>query len=881
MFCCRLFPLLLAGFLGLAQSSAQPEWWPGGEYDPAVPSPRSVLGYEIGNLLTDHHQMEAYIHRLELTSPRIRVVRIGQSVERRAMYLVIAASPENLARLEEIRTTVGRLADPRTVSPQEAEQIIQTAVPIGWLNCGTDGGETAAFEAGIQLAYQLAAGTDSTTRKILDNMVVIINSAASPDSHQAFVNWMKAATIGTYGTADPFASEHHVPWFISSDGNHYLIDVNRDAFALTQPETQATAAALRHWKPQIWIDNHGEPDEYYMAPFTAPMNLNYPPSLRHWATEIGRNCARYFDRFGWTYAKDETYDLYYPGYWDSYPALNGAVSATFETNGGGWKNLSWEKPDGTIATLAGGTHAHFVANIASLEVLADHRRDLLRYFYDFFRTGMEEAAQEPVRTFFFPPGPDPGRLAGLIEVLQRHGIEVHRLAAPFTSPAAQSYFDRTPRPTEFPDGTLVVPLRQPQKRLIKTLLEPDPQLEPVFLERVQAAVERNRKLGTQTRKEREGFYDVTAWALPLTFGLESAFSADELPDHVLQPLPEPPIPGGRIEGVPGASAWLFSYESDAGARLAGRLLQQGFRVALATRSTRLGGRDFPPGTFVVRADRNPADLRTRFAELADACGATVWGVETSWAEAGISLGSDYVVDLVRPRILVFSGEPTQATAFGGVYSLLEQRFGLEFTAVRADYFQEVDLARYNVMVLPDGPAGDYVRRLGTDGIERLRRWTEQGGVLVGLKGGAEFLSREEVGFVDVRTTTNSADETAGEEESAPIRNHPGSIFRVVLNTDYDLGLGYGPELAVQYRGNQVFLPSRTGTNVAVFPEHSYLQGHRWDETERWLAGSVYLADVPLGKGHVILFADDPTFRAYWRGLDRLFLSSLLIAPGRR
>jgi hypothetical protein len=874
---CSLFLLTLVSSIALLPAQEHP-WWPESDYDPAVPAPEAELGYEIGSFLTDHHQMEKYIRRLEEASPRVRVFSIGQSVQRRAMYLVVIASPDNHARLEEIRTTVGRLSDPRTLSSAEADRIIAEIPAIGWLNFGTDGGETAAFEAGILTAWHLAAGNDPLTRKILDNMVVILNPVASPDSHQSFVNWMKAATIGPEGTPDPSASEHHVPWFISSDGNHFLIDVNRDAFALTQPETQAVATALHHWKPQVWIDNHGEPDEYYMAPFTAPMNLNYPEQLRHWATEVGRNCARHFDRFGWTYAKDETYDLYYPGYWDSYPALNGAVSATYETNGGGWKNLSWEKPDGTIATLRDAVHAHFIADLATLEVLAERRAEFLRYHYEFFRDGINEVDQEDFRTFVLPPGSDPGRRASLAELLFRHQVEVYRLDSPFVSEQAQTYFDRKPRRIEFPADSLVIPLRQPQKRLINTLFEPDPELEPAFLESVREAVERNRRLGTETPKERDGFYDVTAWALPLTFGLETAFMPDEIPPSVMQKLEEPPRAGGRMEPESASYAFLFAYRTDAGACLAGRLLQEDYRVAIATRGFRNSGRDYPAGTFVVRVERNSDRLPARLRELAQECGTEVRGVDTAWSEEGISLGSNHVVNLKKPKVLVFSGDPTRATAFGGVYSLLDQRFGLKFTAARVDYFPEIELSRYNVIVLPDGPAADYRRLFGDSGIDRLRRWTEDGGVLVGIKGGAEFLSREDVGMVDVRVV-REAESGAGEDgEAEAIAWHPGSIFQVGVNPDYYLGLGYEAEAAVQFRGDRVFTPSRKGTNVAVFSEEPYIQGHRWERTDEWLAGKAYLADVPLGRGKVILFADDPTFRAYWRGLDRLFLSPLLFGP---
>ncbi|UCF36713.1 MAG: hypothetical protein JSU96_18175 [Acidobacteriota bacterium] len=877
-----LFALACLTLLFIQQPASGKDWLPGGTYDPSVPSPASVLGYEIGTHLTDHLQMVDYIHRLARVSDRVQVIKYGESVERRVMYLLLISNPENLARLEEIRTRIERLKDPRRITAEEAEQIIQSTPPIGWINFGTDGGETAAFEASMLLAYQLAAGLDPLTEKIVNRTITIINPVACPDSHQAFATWMKAATIGREGTADPFAAEHEVPWFISSDGNHYLIDFNRDAFAQTQIESQQLARALQRWNPQIWIDNHGEPDEYYMAPFCTPMNLNYPAELRERAVQIGENAARYFDKFGWTYAKDETYDLYYPGYWDSYPAFNGAVSATYETNGGGWKNLSWEKPDGTLATLSEAIHTHFIADMASLETLADHPATFLRYFAGFYRTGIEEAEQEEFKTYVLFEDPDPGRAAELVTTLMRHGIEVYRTSVEASSDRGQTYFDRSPKSLNIPAGSYVIPVKQPKKRVLETLLEPDPRLEQAFLEEIESARRRNEKLGSDVPKERAGFYDVTAWALPLTFGVQAAFTEEAIAVRTEDRLTSAPELQGGLVGGAAAYAYLFVNDSAAAGQLAGRLLQEGFRVAITTRDFKNSGRSFPVGTFVVRVGRNPETLHLRIRELVKATGATVHPVDTAWAEEGISLGSRKIINLETPRIAVLSDEPTRAVAFGGVYTLLEQRFSLRFTALRAVYLESVDLSRYNVLILPDGSAAGYRRWIGKEGIEKLKSWVRAGGVLIGLKAGAEFTTLEDVGLVeDIRVIDEievSGNDEAVESELVPIEYHPGSIFRATVNNDYYLGYGYPEEIAVQFRGDKVLSATSKGANVVQFPKDSFIQGHRWETSEDTLAGKVYMADVPVGQGHVILFGDDPTFRAYWQGLDRLLINSILLAP---
>ncbi len=874
-------------FCPLILSAQGFEWLRGGTYDPSIPTPESVLGFEIGTYLVDHLQIVDYIHKLAGATDRVQVFKYGQTYERRNLYILAISSPQNMQRLEEIRTTIERLTDPRKTTSSEAAKIAKETPPIAWANFGTDGNETAATSCGIQLSYQLAAGTDPLTMKILENMVTVINPCLSPDSYQWFVTWAKAVTVGKQGTADPFASEHHNEWFISSDGNHYLIDVNRDAFALSQLTTQAAAEMYYHWNPQIWVDSHGEPEEYFFPPYCSPINLNLPSTYYKWTTEFGKNCARYFDQYGWTFVKGENYDHYYPGYFDEgVPSFNGTIGLLHETDGGGSKGFVWEKDDKTLVTLRDATHHQFIGNIASLETLADNREQILNDFYNFRKTGMNEVGKEQFKQYILKPGSDEGRVNSLIELLLRHKIEVYRADKPTSSRKAQTYFDRVSRARNFPAGSYIVPLKQPQKRLLKTLFEPDPKMENKHLKEIEAIKVRNKKLGSAVRKERANIsYDVTAWSLPVTFGIEAAFTEDIIPLPMDWLVTTKPETEGKVIGGRAGYAYLFSYMCDAGAKLCGRLLQEGYNVALTLKGFKNSGRNYSRATLVARVQRNPETLHTRINELAQAYGIKVYAVNTAWAEEGISLGSSYVINLKKPRIMVLTNNPTKATAFGAVYSLLDQRFDLRFTAVRTEHFNTVDLFRYNVMIFPDGSASGYERLLGKPGIEKLKNWIKNGGTFIGLKGGAEFTTRKGIQLTDVKLITEvhdrEAEKQSGNENikvKKPVENIWGSIFRVTVNTDYYLGFGYPEEIAVQVLGNYHFSKTKTGANVATFPKKSLIMGHKWKDTEEILEDKLYLADVPLGQGHVILFANDPTFRTYWRGLDRLFLSGILFAP---
>ena len=162
-----------------------------------------------------------------------------------------------------------------------------------------------------------------------------------------------------------------------------------------------------------------------------------------------------------------------PGILGFIPAFNGAIAATYESNGGGSKGFKWERPDGTVVTLREAVHKHFIADMATLEVLADNREAILKDFYGFFKSGMDEVGSEPFKTFVLDNRNDPERTGDLVELLLRHGIEVYKSGRAVSSRRSQTYFDRQFKSRSFAAGSYFVPMRQPKKRFLKTMLEPD------------------------------------------------------------------------------------------------------------------------------------------------------------------------------------------------------------------------------------------------------------------------------------------------------------------------------------------------------------------------------------------------------------------------
>lgn len=881
-------PALAAAFtiaLGLTLHGRTQDrvWWPGTTYDPAIPTPHSALGYDIGDYLTEHADMTAYMRQLDAASDRVQVFSVGRSIERRELLLVAISSPANIARLEEIRSTVARLRDPRALAAGEAKTIAQATPAIAWMNFANDGNESAAFETGIQLAYHLAAGTDEATQRVLDNVVTIIYPSHNPESHSRHVAWMRASATGN---PDPAAQEHRGNWRMDTNNNHFQIDLNRDSVFLSQVESQIAAHELHRWNPVVFIDFHGNPDRFFFPPWALPINAQLNNDAREWVSRYGRDIAAAFDRNGWTYFTRQVFDLHYPGYWDSYPALNGATGMTFETDGGGSKGFAYRLPDGRITTLFDGVLHHFTGGMATLLTTADTRAERLMALYEFRAAAMADVASEPVKQFVLVPGRDPSRAADLVDLLRQHEIEVYRTTGAFDSTAAHDLRTDEAAPRRFEAGAYVIPTAQPQKRLLRTILDRETPLEEAFLEDVRAAKAYNDSVGQDAPKQSYGFYDINAWSLPLAYGVDAWWTEDVVPTTSLtrvdaRPAHTAPAPARATFG------YLFRWDTRGGTRLVSALWNEDFQLALAREPFTMAGRQFDAGMVLVRAGTNPNTLHDRITALASSLEVEVIPANTAMVDTGRDLGDRTVVDLERPKIVVVTEEPTSVTAYGAIWFLLEKHYEVPFTAITAGDLGSTNLNDYNVIVLPDGQAAGYRRVFGQAGVDRLKAWVEAGGTLVAIKGAAVWAGGENVALTTARDKFAAAPAREGEtgrsEETtdSPTRMEqvPGAFVEVDVDTEHYLGIGIEHPVVALFRSNVVFRPTTRGAKVATLDaDRPVVAGFAFDDSRTHLRAAPYMWDEPTGRGHVTLFADDPTFRTFLHEAHRLFLNAILLGP---
>ena len=851
--------------LPIASLHAQHPFAASTAYDPAVPTPRAVLGYELGERFTPHHLLLRYIERVALASKRVRLDTLARTFEGREVVLVIATSEANLRRLAEIKGAAGKLADPRGQGAAELSSLVASTPAIVWLGYTVHGNEASGTEAAIAGIYQLAAGTDAETRMILDSTVVLIDPVQNADGHERHAQdtWRARGSMGIPTT--PAALVHSGAW-PGPRTSHYYFDLNRDWFIQSHPETRARVSTVFSWWPHVAVDLHemGFNSTYYFAPPMEPVNKNVPPMIMQWWDIMAKGIGAAFDRNGWSYFRREGYDEFYPGYGISFPLLTGAVGMTFEqasSNGGAVR-----RRDGTIMTLRDAASHHYTAAWATLLTTTQRRSQRLRDYVTFRQTATT-ASTAPAVVFERDVH---GRADSLAALMLDNSIEVRRINGPVTL-AGAAPFSEVARASVTLNGAYVVNMAQPQGRLATSILEQDAVLDSTFI----ADELERRRTGQPLR-----FYDVTGWSLPYAFRVR-AFSTRTPPTGgtlVTRAMLMPNVT------VPAIAQYAYAIEpgGEAATQFIARMLADSARLYWAPKAFRVGDARFPRGAFVIRIAANAGTIHQRVRDVALTSGAHVLALASAMADDGTDLGSNSVIPIIPTRVAMLGGAPIGGNSFGFAWYQFDQRMKYPVTSIGVDGIASGVLANFDVLVVPSTSAGALERGLGDGGRDRIAAWVRAGGVLVTLENATTWLASERLGLSRLRMR-KEGDGKADSTGTAPLPvDVPGAILRAVTDTLSPLLAGVREtDVPVLLDGDRFFAAPRDvrpGEMVLRYASRARLRltGYLWPEAWDRLAGSPYLWTEQVGAGRVIGFAGDPNYRAQWRGLSAIFANAVLL-----
>lgn len=813
-------------------------------YNPAVPKPKDIIYHEVGEYHVTHDRLVNYMKAVAVAAPdRVKLETMGFTYEKRPQVLLIITSPRNHQRLEEIRLQHIQLVDPS----KSASLSIDNMPIVVWIGHSIHGNEQSGTNASLLSAYYLAAAQGKQVDDLLDNTVILLDPSFNPDGMQRFSSWVNQHRSKNL-VSDPNDREYNEVW-PGGRFNHYWFDLNRDWLPAVHVESQNRLKWFHHWKPNILTDHHeqGSNATFFFQP-GVPSRVNplTPSKNQELTAKLGRFHAAYLDRIGSLYFTKESYDDFYYGKGSTYPDINGAIGILFEQASS--RGHLQETANGLL-TFPFTIRNQFITALSTLEGARMLRTEFLQWQRDFYKTAITESATAPVKAYVFGSDKDQTKTALFVEMLLRHQIDVYALKDKLT--AGGNDFQ--------PGSGYVVPANQPQYRLIKTIFD-------------------------KTFEYRDSlFYDITAWTMPLAFGLPTAeLNAGQFKQGLTgNRMIEAPSAKGRVDGSEMPYAYVFEWDELYAPRALFRLQQAGLLVKVATSPFGIewkgAVKQFGYGTIMIPVKlqgMTPDKIAILLNKVAEEDQLVVYGLSSGNVSNGVDLGSAKFAVVKQPKIAMITGTGVNALDAGEVWHLLDQRMNISAVHLEPTVFNRVDLDKYNTLVMVGGSYNELNK-------EKLKDWIQKGGVVVATEEAVSWLSQQGINSVVMKRGKPAQDSTRkltyiDREQVDGAQQVSGAIFAAEADLTHPLAYGYRQKTVSLFKANKVFLEKSKGLYATPFQYGDKPMQSGWVSKENLdvIKNSAAVVINTMGNGRIINIADNPNFRAFWLGGTKLFMNAL-------
>jgi hypothetical protein len=822
-------------------------------------SPKEFLGYELGERFTRHHKVVEYFQHIATTNDNVKLIKYGETYEKRPLYLAYITAPKNFSRIEELR--LNHLKTAGVIKGETIEDI-----PVVWLSYNVHGNESSSTEASMKTLFALVDPTNENTKKWLENTIVIIDPCINPDGRDRYVNWYNENANSEYNI-NPDAKEHHEPW-PGGRANHYLFDLNRDWAWTTQIESQSRIAVYNKWMPNIHVDFHeqGINNPYYFAPAAEPYHEVITDFQREFQVTIGKNHAKYFDKNGWLYFTKEFFDLLYPSYGDTYPTYNGAIGMTYEQAGNGRAGLGIQTADEDVLTLKDRIAHHYTTGISTIEIASLNAERLKKEFKSYFNKAINKPLGK-YKSYVIRGTNDKDKINSLRTLLDRHQID-YGLSNSTSSVKGFSYKTNKNTTVKLASNDLIVNTNQPKANLIKALFEP------------------------QTKIVDSLTYDITAWALPHSRGLD----AYALPSKVAVKKAEPMSVGGKLSGIDTPYAYLSKWNSTDDVAFLGYLLKHKIKVRFSQVPFSVEGKSYKAGSLVITR-RGNENLGTKFdltiKEATKKFNREVTGVSTGFVNSGKDFGSSSVTYLKAPKVALLSGRGVSSLSFGSIWHFFEQQIKYPVTVIDTDYFSDVNLNKYDVLILPNGSYGIVLTK---EKLNNLKEWVKNGGRLIAIdRALSTFADSEEFNLSNFKDEDEKKENEKAQNalmekleleaydnlERRSVSNLiTGSVFNATMDNTHPLGFGFGKQYQTLRLNSKRYAYLKEGSNVSVIKSKAdQISGFAGTNALENIDRSLVFGVEQKGNGHVVYLVDDPLFRSFWEN-GKLILCNAVFLVGQ-
>lgn len=813
-------------------------------YNQDIPTPESVLGYQVGEWHVRHDQLVQYYRALAAKSDRVTLTEIGQSHEQRPLLHLVITSSSNHAQLADIKQQhIERLKSNRKPNHKAFPLVVN-------LNYSVHGDESSGSNASMLVAYYLAASNSDNVTKYLDNMVIIIDPSLNPDGLSRFAQWANQHK-GMNLNKDANNREHVQGW-IRGRVNHYWFDLNRDWLLLQHPESRARIAQYHQWRPNVLTDHHemGTHSTFFFQPGIPSRKNPYTPDRN---VELTKQLATYhadaFDKQDQLYFTEEAFDDFYAGKGSTYPDLHGSIGILFEQ--GSSRGHLQESMNGDVAFPAT-IKNQITASFSTLEGSYDTKEELLDYQWQFEQNAKNVAEQADVDGYLVGAIADKTRLKKFVELLQQHNIKAYGLKS-----------QSTVNDTEFGvDDSVYIPINQPQARLISS----------IFSE--------------QTSFNDNTFYDVSSWNLAMAFDLqyEAVKSqrklnvSNELWQHNTTP----------VTSISANYSYAIDWRDFNAPAAIYELLNNGLQVRSAMKplniATTEGQQQLPAGTMLVHSGLQQGQWRNTLVDVANKHGLALKEITTGLSVAGIDLGSRAMLKVDLPKVLVVGGQTTNPYEVGETWYAFDRHLGFSPTIIEKDRVARTDLSRYTHIILTDGSFGKRDEALSI----QLKKWVIDGGVLWGQKRAAlwlaqqKLLNAEHILSKDMQKRFETTGLAYDAKEALQGRQRiAGAFFETKVDMSHPLSFGMSDEHLPIFKNRTDLLlePTKAFSLVAQYTADPLIAGYADQVNVEKIAEASAVIAHRYGKGVIVGMTDNPNFRAITYGSQRLLFNALFIAKG--
>ena len=794
--------------------------------DSNIPTPKEIIGHEIGEWHVTHDKLVQYMYALANASNRVTIEDRGKTFEGRPILLLTITSEKNHKNINDI------IDNHKKITEHKENVLIDKQPIIVYQGFSIHGNEASGSNASLLLAYYLAASNSKFIEDLLENSVILLDPSMNPDGLQRFAYWANI-NKNINLTSDPNDREYNEVW-PGGRTNHYWFDLNRDWLPVQLPESQARIKSFNKWIPNILTDHHemGTNATFFFQPGIPSRTHPLTPELNQKLTkEIAKFHVESLDEIGSLYYSEESFDDFYYGKGSTFPDINGSIGILFEQAS---SRGHIQESDNGILTFPFTIKNQLTTGLSTLKAAVNLRSEILAYQKRFYKEAAKEASESKKEAIIFGNTKDRYRTNKLAEILIRHEIDIYSLDN-----------DVKHKNKIYKKGyAYVVPKNQKKHRLINAMFE------------------------TRTEFLDSLFYDVSSWTLPLAFNLDYDLVFNNNYSNKVENLNF----NQNINIEKSNYAYLMEWHEYLSPNALNRLLEKEMIIKVATKKFKLEGKEYDYGTILIPVQNNKhVELNKILNEISKECSIEINHVKTGYAE-GPDLGSNNFKRLYKKNIAMLVGDGITAYDAGEIWHLLDTRFDISLTKLDIRNLSKTDLNKYTTLIVPNSSISNLAVK------NKISEWVKSGGILIAYKNSINWLKESKLLEVKKLQNDISAENISFEERSAffGAQRIGGAIFNTKIDRSHPINFGQTNTTMPIFRNSTIFIEKdkESYNNPILYTDKPLLSGYISEENLELLKSTSPIKINKIGKGKVIYLTDNTNFRAFWYGTNKILMNAI-------